>query len=86
MSYYSDTEIPRAEEANPEGLTKLELVERTRAINEIKKQYPNVSPVHIEWCWNYIHRTGLEKVREQINTGFFDKPSQFTTSKNVCSY
>ncbi len=84
MSYYSDTDIPRAVEENPEGLTKLELVERTRAINEMIKQYPNVSPVHIEWCWNYIRRNGLDKVRDQINTGFFEKPSQFVLSKNVC--
>jgi hypothetical protein len=77
MSYYSDTEIPRAEEDNPEGLTKLQLMERDRAVKEIQRQYPNASPMHIQWCHNYIRRMGLEKVREQINSGEFDKPSKF---------
>jgi hypothetical protein len=79
MSYYSDTEIPRAVEENPEGLTKLQLVERERAINEILKQYPNASPSHIQMCWNYIRRKGLSTVRDEIETGFFDKPSQYST-------
>lgn len=77
MSYYSDSDIPRAEEENPEGLTKLQLMERERAVREMQKQYPNVSPIYAQYCWNYIRRQGLEKVREQIETGFFDKPSRF---------
>lgn len=78
MSYYSDSEIPRAIENNPENLTVLQLAERTRAISQILLQFPDASPKHIEMCWNYIRRNGLDKVREQINTGYFNKPSEFS--------
>jgi hypothetical protein len=77
MSYYSDVDIPRAEMDNPEGLSKIELEERERAIKQMQKEHPTVSPVHIQYCWNYIRRQGLEKVREQINSGEFDKPGQY---------
>jgi len=77
MSYYSNLDIPRAEEDNPEGLTKLQLMERERAVREMQKLYPNVSPMFAQYCWNYIRRQGLEKVREQINSGEFEKPSRF---------
>jgi hypothetical protein len=78
MSYYSDSEIPRSTEDNPENLTVLQLTERTRAIAQILLQFPDASPKHIEMCWNYIRRKGLETVREEINTGYFNKPSEFS--------
>jgi hypothetical protein len=78
MSYYSDSEIPRATEDNPEGLTVLQLAERTRAIAHNLLQFPDASPKHIEMSWNYIRRNGVETVREQINTGFFNKKSEFS--------
>jgi hypothetical protein len=78
MSYYASDEIPRSQEDNPENLTKLELIERTSAIKSIMVQFPEASPKHIEMCWNYIHRKGLLTVREQINSGFFDKKSEFS--------
>ena len=78
MSLYIGDEIPRAKEENPEGLTVLELEERKRAVNEILRTQPNADPKHVEWAWNYIRRKGLQTVREQINTGFFDKPSEFS--------
>ena len=77
MSYYSGDEFPRAEIDNPMNLTKLQLAEREKAIKEIMRLQPDASSKHVELCWNYIHREGLEKVREKINTGFFDKPSEF---------
>jgi hypothetical protein len=77
MSLYSDNEIPRHEPENPENLTKMELTERELAISAIMAQIPNASPKIVEMCWNYIRRNTVETVREQINTGFFDKPSEF---------
>lgn len=77
MSYYSDSEIPRAKEDNPENLTELQLNERKRAIAQILLQFPDASPKMIEMCHNYIRRKGLETVREEINTGYFNKPSEF---------
>ena len=79
MSYYSNTEIPRAQEDNPENLTELQLNERKLAIAQILLQFPDASPKMIEMCWNYIRRKGLENVREQINTGYFNKPSEFAS-------
>lgn len=78
MSYYSDSNIPRAIEDNPENLTVLELAERARAIAQILVQFPDASPKHIEMCWGYIRRKGLDTVREQINSGYFNKPSEFS--------
>jgi hypothetical protein len=78
MSYYSDSEIPRAQEDNPENLTELQLNERKLAIAQILLQFPDASPKMIEMCWNYIRRKGLEHVREEINTGYFNKPSEFS--------
>lgn len=77
MSYYSNTEIPKHIPDNPENLTKLELMERDRAIQAILKEQPNASPKMVEMCWNYIRREGLSTVRERIESGFFDKPSEF---------
>lgn len=77
MSLYSGDEIPRYQDENIEKLTKLEVVERERAIGEMMRQFPDASPSHVQMCWNYIHRNGLEKVRDQIETGFFNAPSQF---------
>jgi hypothetical protein len=77
MSYYSGNDIPRTERENPENLTKLQLEEREMAIKEIMRQFPDASPKIVEICWNYIRREGLQNVREKINTGFFDKPSEF---------
>jgi hypothetical protein len=74
MSYYSGDDIPRTEREN---LTKLQLEERERAIKEIIRQFPDASPKIVEMCWNYIRREGLQTVREKIETGFFDKPSEF---------
>jgi hypothetical protein len=81
MSYYSDLEIPRAKEENPENLTELQLNERKIAISQIMLQYPDASPKNVELCWNYIRRKGLESVREEINTGYFNKPSEFAEPK-----
>jgi hypothetical protein len=78
MSLYSGTEFKQVERENPENLTKLQLEERERAIKEIMRQFPDASPKHVEMCWNYIRREGLQTVRERIETGFFDKPSQFS--------
>lgn len=78
MSYYSGSDIPRHEPENPENLSKLKLVERENAIKEILKLYPDASTKMIELCWNYINRKGVETVREEIESGHFDKPSQFS--------
>ena len=78
MSYYSADEIPRAQQENPGNLTPLELNERERAIKAIMIENPDASPKMVEMCWNYIHREGLGVVRERINSGFFNKPSQFS--------
>lgn len=81
MSLYSGDEIPRYQDENIEKLTKLEVVERERAIGEMMRQFPDASPSHVQMCWNYLHREGVETVRERINSGFFDKPSQFANPK-----
>ena len=81
MSYYSDCEIPRAKEDNPENLTELQLSERKRAIAQILLQFPDASPKNIEMCHNYIRRKGLENVREEINSGYFNKASEFAEPK-----
>jgi hypothetical protein len=78
MSYYASSEIPRHEPENPENLSKVKLVERENAIKEIRKLYPDASPKIIEMCWNYINRKGINTVREEIEGGHFDKPSQFS--------
>jgi len=81
MSLYAGSEIPRAVPENPENLTKLQLTERERAIAEIIKQQPDASPKMVEMIWNYIHREGLSTIRERIESGFFDKPSEFANPK-----
>jgi hypothetical protein len=78
MSYYSGSEFPRAQPENPENLTPIQLVERDRAIAEILRINPDASPKMVEMCWNYIRREGVETVRERINSGFFNKPSEFS--------
>ncbi len=78
MSYYSGSDIPRHVPENPENLSKLKFVERENAIREIMKLYPDASPKMVELCWNYINRKGIETVREEIESGHFDKPSQFS--------
>jgi hypothetical protein len=78
MSYYSGSDIPRTTIDNPENLTTLQLQERERAIKEIMVHYPDVSPKMVEMCWNYIQREGLKIVRERIESGFFNKPSEFS--------
>jgi len=81
MSLYAGSDIPRAVPENPENLTKLQLTERERAIAEIIKQQPDASPKMVEMIWNYIHREGLSTIRERIESGFFDKPSEFANPK-----
>lgn len=81
MSFYADSEIPRAQQDNPENLTRIQLTERERAISETLKQQPDASPKMVEMIWNYIHREGLSTIRERIESGFFDKPSQFANPK-----
>jgi hypothetical protein len=78
MSYYAGSDIPRHVPENPENLSKLKLVERENAIKEILKLYPDASSKMVELCWNYINRKGVETVREEIESGYFDRPSQFS--------
>lgn len=77
MSLYVDSDIPRHEPENEDNLTELEKIERDRAVDEILLKYPNTSWKMAEMCWNYIHRNGLEDVRQKINSGFFKKPSKY---------
>lgn len=77
MSLYVDDEIPRYTDENTDGLTELEKMKREREIKQILLMYPNAEYKMAEMAWNYIHREGLESVRDKINSGFFNKPSKY---------
>lgn len=81
MSYYVDSEIPRHVPENEDNLTELEITRRNLEIDEILLKYPNTNWKMAEMCWNYIHRHGLEDVRQKINSGFFKKESKFSVAQ-----
>jgi len=72
-----DEEFKRSNYAtNAKGLTQAEIEQRDRDTYEMMKMYPKLNPLWADLIWNFCHRTPQERIREIIDNGEWEKPSQ----------
>ena len=64
----------RAERPNPQGYSKLELVEKDLAVDEMIKKHPNIPPKWLEWLYDTWKRNGEAEMQRIIDSGEWDKP------------
>lgn len=69
-------EIPRYEAPNPLNLSKLDLIQKKREVEEIKKLYPHLPLNVIEDLWCYHHIMPKDELIEKIESGFFEKKKE----------
>lgn len=70
------TEFPRYAEPNPLGLSKLDLIQKRREVEELSDMYPHL-PIHlIKDIWDYHHISDKTELLEKINNGFFETKTE----------
>lgn len=60
---------------NAKGFTEDQLERREKEMEVMCKMYPNLNIGHAELIWNYVERTGSEKIQENIRDGVYEKKS-----------
>jgi hypothetical protein len=60
---------------NAKGFTEAQLLRREKEMELMCKLYPSLNIGHAELIWNYVERTGSEKIQENINNGMYEKKS-----------
>ena len=83
-------DLPRHVPANPHNYTVLQLAERTKALKDLERDYPNVPFGWLELVYDWEKNTDVEEVEDIINTGRWegngrphpkcDKPEDDTNS------
>ena len=58
---------------NAKGFTEAQLLRREKEMELMCKLYPSLNIGHAELIWNYVERTGNEKIQENINNGMYEK-------------
>ena len=60
---------------NAHGLTEQDVIQREQDMKAMCEAYPKLNIGHAELIWNYVHRTGAEKIQENIKNGIYDQKS-----------
>lgn len=69
-------EIPRYEMPNPFNYTEQQKSVRAKAIRDAIKDYPNVSPMWIEWIYDVIQNKDPEEVQRIMDNNEWDVPPE----------
>lgn len=69
-------EIPRYEAPNPLNLSKLDLIQKKREVEEIHDMYPHLPLNVIEDLWCYHHIMPKDELTQKIESGFFEKKKE----------
>jgi hypothetical protein len=72
--------IPRHVEENPYNYTPLEKAERSKAMKDMARDYPNLPHSWLEMVYDFWKHTPVERVEEIVNNGEWDKPGRFSNS------
>ena len=80
MSISVDEEIPRHKPDNPFQYTPLQLATRSKALRDLKRDYPHLPDGWLEMVYDYNENTPKEEVEEVINSGKWDVPGKFSKS------
>lgn len=57
---------------NAKGFTEQQLIQREQDMKAMCEAYPNLNIGHAELIWNYVTRTGADKIQENIKNGVYD--------------
>mgnify|MGYP003627820517 CR=1 FL=1 len=68
--------LPKYKEPNPRNYTEMQLARKRLETRQMVKQYPEVSPQWIGWCWDFIENTSKERIAEIIETKEFENRPQ----------
>lgn len=68
--------IPRHKPDNPFNYTKMQLAQRSKAIKDAEKDYPNIPPSWIEMMYDVVENKSKEEVEEIINSGAWETPAK----------
>lgn len=60
---------------NAKGFTEEQLLRREKEMEAMCKLYPSLNIGHAELIWNYVERTGKDKIQENIKNGIYEKKS-----------
>ena len=60
---------------NSKGFSDEQLLRRERDMKLMCQSYPGLTVGHAELIWNYVERTGKDKIQENIKNGTYDQKS-----------
>ena len=69
-------EIPRYEAPNPLNLTKLDIIQKRREVEQIHEMYPHLPLNVIEDLWHYHFISDKKELIQKIESGFFEKKKE----------
>ena len=75
--------IPRHTPDNPYKYTNLQLAQRTKALRDMARDYPNLPYGWLEMCYDFVENTHSDEVKEIINSKKWEGPGMFTECKNL---
>ena len=76
-------DAPRHVPANPFNYTKVQLAERELAIKAMKRDFPTIPEMWLEYLWDFQFKTPKEEIEKIINGGLWEVPGKFTQKLNV---
>lgn len=60
---------------NAKGFTEEQLLRREKEMELMCTMYPSLNIGHAELIWNYVERTGKDKIQENIRNKVYEKKS-----------
>lgn len=70
-------ELPRYEDPNVMGYTKLEKAEKLRCVKELEKMFPNLPWKWLDYIYDYHFLQDKTELEKRIEAGEFEKKSVF---------
>ena len=65
----SECEIPRHKPENPFGYNPLQLAERSKALKDMERDYPNLPYAWLELSYDFVKNRPEEEINQIINSG-----------------
>ena len=78
MSVSITEEFPRYEAPNPFKYSKIQLAQRTKALRDMHRDYPNLPESWLEMVYDYHENTPKEEVEQIINEGKWEGAGMFS--------